>query len=88
MPTVYINNNDTPVDATGKVLIVYQDTGYEDVIDIHDELFHPLCAYDYAPSATFKSKPDGRRVELKCWLTEDCPCEFCDAPRPWYIGCC
>ncbi len=46
MPTVYINNDETPIDATGKVLIVYQEIGYEAVIDVNDELFHPLCAYD------------------------------------------
>ncbi len=88
MPTVYLNNAETPIDASRKVLIVYLGSGFEAVIDAYDALFHPLCAYDYAPGATFKIKPDDRPVELKCWLTEDCPCEFCDAPRPWYVGCC
>ncbi len=60
MPIVYINNN-TPVDATGKVLIVYQDTGYEDVIDIHDELFYPLNAHDYAPGASGTGRVRGFR---------------------------
>lgn len=88
MPTVYINNADTPIDATGKVLMVYQDTGYEEVIEVYNALFHPLSAYDYAPGAVFKSESDDRSIELKCWLTEDCTCEFCDALRPWYVGCC
>ena len=88
MAFVYINNNETPLDATGKVLVVDLESGEEVLIEAENELFHPLCAYDYTPGKTFESKPDGRFIELKCWLTEDCPCDFCDAPRPWYIGCC
>ncbi len=64
------------------------DTIKADTLDAHDELFQPLCAFDYALGTAFESKNDGFSIELKCRLSEDCPCEFYGAQQPWYTGCC
>jgi len=73
MTVTYLNNDDTPLDATGKVLMAHRNTGTEIFRDADDELFKPLRAYDYPPGTVFKSKDSGDDLELQCWISYDCP---------------